>query len=137
LSYLHTPLAWSPDGKRIAWGGPGKPGVWNIAAAKEDFALAGHSSPVGDVSWSADGARVISRSEVFGGFTRNFELKVWDAAAGQEILLIRGPMAGWLVAPGFQGLAAPPGTGSDPGDVVVWSVAPREDESIDVKQPSR
>lgn len=124
FSYLHAPIAWSPDGKRLAWGGP-KPAVWNVASSSEDFALAGHSAPVVDVAWSADGGRVLSRSEVFTGFTRSFELKVWEAATRQEVVMLRGPMAGWLVAPGFQGLTSPPGRGSDPGDVVAWDLGTR------------
>lgn len=125
LSHLQSPVAWSPDSKRLAWGGP-EAGVWNVDLGKEEFALAGHSTPVGDVAWSPDGRRVLSRGEVFGGFTRSFELKVWHSAVGQEIFMLRGPMAGWLVAPGFEGLASPPGRGSDPGDVIVWDLADRE-----------
>jgi hypothetical protein len=68
---------------------------------------------------------VLSRSEVFNASSRSFELKVWDAATTQEVLMLRGPMAGWLVAPGFGALASPPGRGSDPGDVVVWDLALR------------
>jgi WD40 repeat protein len=124
-SLLHAPLAWSPDGQRLAWGGPGA-AVWNVAAGREEFPLAGHGAPVADVAWSPDGRRVLSRCEVYGGFTRNFELKVWDPETGYEVLMLRGPMAGLLVAPGFQALAWPPGRGSDPGDVVVWDVGPRD-----------
>ena len=108
LSYLHTPIAWSPDGKRLAWGGP-TPAVWTVATASEDFPLAGHGAAVGDVAWNADGTRVVSRSEVFGGFSRGFELKVWDATTRQEVLMLRGPMAGWLVAPGLPWPGNPPG----------------------------
>jgi WD40 repeat protein len=121
---LHKAIAWSADGARIAWGGL-KPGVWSVVSGKEEFALAGHGAAVTDVMWSADGRRLITRAEVFGGFSRNFELKVWDAATAQETLMIRGPMAGWLVAPGFDAIASPPGLGSDPGDVMVWDLGVR------------
>jgi WD40 repeat protein len=124
-SSLHAPIAWSPDGKWIAWGGP-KPAVMNVVTAKEEFPIAGHSAPVFDVAWSPDGRRVISRSEVIGPFTRSFELKVWDVAAAQEVLMLRGPMAGWRVASGFHALSSPPGMGSDPGDVAVWDLTPRQ-----------
>jgi WD40 repeat protein len=125
FSSLHSPIAWSPDGKRLACGGS-KPEVWNVAAGKEAFSLAGHSSAVIDVEWSQDGRRVLSRCEVIGPFTRSFELKVWDASSGQEVLMLRGPMAGWRPAPGFQGLASPAGSGTDAGDVVVWDLGPRK-----------
>jgi WD40 repeat protein len=124
FSTLHAPIAWSPDGKRIAWGGP-QPAVMDVATSKAEFPLAGHSAAVFDVAWSPDGRRVVSRSEVIGPFTRSFELKVWDVATAQEVLMLRGPMAGWRVAPGFHALSSPPGMGSDPGDVVVWDLAPR------------
>jgi WD40 repeat protein len=135
LSYLRAPLAWSPDGQRLAWGGP-QPGVWRVAAGKEEFPLAGHGTAVIEVMWSADGRRVLTRSEVFGGFTRNFEFKVWDAATGQEIVMLRGPMAGWRVAPDFQALASPPGQGSDPGDVVVWDLGPRQEKAGSLELPA-
>jgi WD40 repeat protein len=125
FSYLQRPVAWSPDGKRLAWGGP-KPGIWNVASGKEEFPLAGHGSPVIDLHWSPDGRRVLTRSEVFGPFTRSFELKFWDAATAQEVLMLRGPMAGWSLAPGLGALASRPGMGSDPGDVIVWDLAPRK-----------
>jgi WD40 repeat protein len=123
-SSLHAPIAWSPDGKRLAWGGP-KPVVMNVETSQEEFPLAGHSAAVFDVAWSPDGRRVVSRSEVIGPFTRSFELKVWDTATAQEVLMLRGPMAGWRVAPGFRALSSPPGMGSDPGDVVVWDLGTR------------
>jgi WD40 repeat protein len=124
FAYLLAPLAWSPDSKRLAWGGP-TPAVWNAASGKEEYPLAGHSTAVVDVQWSSDGRRVLSRSEVFLFSTRHFELKVREAETGQEVLMLRGPMAGWLVAPGFQALASPPGRGSDPGDVIVWDLGAR------------
>ena len=125
FSYLRAPIAWSPDGKRLAWGGP-KPSVWNVGSSTEEFPIAGHGAPVVDLSWSADGGRLISRAEIFGGFRPSFELKVWDAAEHQEILMLRGPMAGWITAPGFGALASLPGRGSDPGNVLVWELAPRK-----------
>jgi WD40 repeat protein len=97
-----------------------------VTSGKEEFPLGGHSSAVTDVEWSPDGRRLLTRLEVFGPFTRTFELKFWDAATAQEVLMLRGPMAGWSFAPGYQALASPPGLGSDPGDVLVWDLAPRK-----------
>jgi WD40 repeat protein len=123
---IDAPCAWSPAGKRLAWGGS-KAAVWNVALAKQEFALTGHSTPVYDVQWSPEGRRVLSRSVVRGGSLRmSFELKVWDAAKGEEVLTLRGPMAGWLVAPWFGALASPRGLRSDESGVNIWDLGPRE-----------
>jgi WD40 repeat protein len=123
---IDAPCAWSPDGKRLAWGGS-KAAVWNVALARQEFALAGHSTPVYDVQWSPEGRRVLSRSVVRGGAIRmSFELKGWDAAKGDEVLVLRGPMAGWLVAPGFGALASPRGLRSDESGMNLWDLGTRE-----------
>jgi WD40 repeat protein len=124
-SYLHEPIAWSPDGKYLACGGP-RGAVWNVQSTREEFVFAGHGAPVTDVQWSLEARRVLSRSEISSDvFSKISELKVWDAARGLEVLTLRGPAAGWVVAPGFQALACPPGRGSDPGDVIVWDLTAR------------
>jgi WD40 repeat protein len=99
---MRAPIAWSPNGKYLAWGGT-QPGVWSIATGSEVFPLAGHSNTVVDVQWNPDGHRVLSRCET-NAFTSAYELKVWDALTGQEVLMLRGPMAGWLVAHTFKAL---------------------------------
>jgi WD40 repeat protein len=122
---IDAPCAWSPDGKRLAWGGS-KAAVWNLALAREEFALTGHRTPVYDVQWSPEGRRVLSRSVVRGALEKTFELKVWDAANGEEVLMLRGRMAGWLVAPGFGALASPRGLRSDETGMNLWDLGPRE-----------
>ncbi len=99
---LHAPLAWSPDGKRLALGGR-QSGVWNVDSAKQDFTLAAPESYVVDVGWAPDGRRVFGRTEVSDPVARRFELRVWDATTGREVCMLRGPMAGWLVAPDSTG----------------------------------
>jgi WD40 repeat protein len=120
---LQRAVAWSPDGKRIAWAGPGA-GVWNVAAGKDEFPLAGHTMPVLDVQWSVDGRRVMSRSET-DSITSTYELKVWDAANGQEIFTLRGRMAGWLPAPDFNGLATPISNQTPADDTIIWDIGAR------------
>ena len=118
---LHAPLAWSPDGKRVALGGR-QSGVWNVDSAKQDFTLAAPESYVVDVGWAPDGRRVFGRTEVSDPLARRFELRVWDAATGREVCMLRGPMASWLVAPGFHGLASQPDLNTPPDDVLVWDL---------------
>jgi hypothetical protein len=97
-----------------------------VSSGAQEFPIPGHGAPVVDVSWSDDGRRLITRAETFGGSRSGFELKVWDVADRQEILMLRGPAAGLTVAPGFAALASRPGRGSDPGDVLVWDLSPRD-----------
>ena len=118
---LHAPLAWSPDGKRMALGGR-QSGVWNVDSAKQDFTLAAPESYVVDVGWAPDGRRVFGRTEVSDPVARRVELRVWDATTGREVCMLRGPMAGWLVAPGFHGLASQPDLNTPPDDVLVWDL---------------
>jgi WD40 repeat protein len=118
---LHAPLALSPDGKRVALGGS-QSGVWNVESAKQEFALAAPESIVVEVGWAPNGRRVFSRAEVCDPFVKRFELRVWDAATGREVCVVRGPMAGWLVAPGFHGFASQPDLNTPPDDVIVWDL---------------
>jgi WD40 repeat protein len=117
---LQRAVAWSPDGKRIAWAGPGA-GVWNVAAGKEEFRLAGHTMPVLDVQWSSDASRVISRSEI-DSITMTYEMKVWDAANGQEILTMRGRTAGLSPAPDFSALVSPVSNQMPADDMILWDI---------------
>ena len=55
----------------------------------------------------------------------SFELKVWDAAKGEEVLMLRGPMAGWRRGSGFGALASPRGLRSDETGMNIWDLGPR------------
>jgi WD40 repeat protein/serine/threonine protein kinase len=100
-------VAFSSDGKRIAAGTQERSTrVWDVASGKEVFGLGGHARTVTTVAFSRDGRWLASAS---GGGNwhapRGFnplklrdddpkavpDLKLWDAATGQEVLTLRLP----------------------------------------------
>jgi WD40 repeat protein/serine/threonine protein kinase/tetratricopeptide (TPR) repeat protein len=100
-------MAFSPDGTRIVTGGdsqprvlqvgrilgvqgPGEVKVWDARTGKELFELKGHTGDVSNVSFSPDGARIVT---VGGDLGMPDEMKVWDAVKGGPALLeLKGSM---------------------------------------------
>jgi WD40 repeat protein/serine/threonine protein kinase len=79
-------VALSPDGKRIVSGsGDNTVKVWDMDAGKELLTVQGgtiHGIPYTGVAFSPDGKRVISGYDA--------QVKVWDAATGQETQCFKG-----------------------------------------------
>jgi WD40 repeat protein len=78
-------LVFSPDGSRIlSASGDGTLRIWNTGKGSETLSFkAGAAGPsMSSVIFSADGKRILRRS--------NSELKIWDAATGQEIRTLKG-----------------------------------------------
>ncbi len=93
-------IAFSPDGQRLATanGGfrtAGEIKIWSAADGHLLRSIAAHATPIRGLAFSPDGRRFAS---VGGGFdSRGMalpgEVKVWDAADGQELLHITGKTA--------------------------------------------
>ena len=82
-------MAFSPDGKRLAWANGETVTLWDRATGQGPLDLHGHSGRVESVAFSPDGKRLASA----GGnllVGQAGEVKVWDASTGQDLLTLRG-----------------------------------------------
>jgi WD40 repeat protein len=124
LSTSAWSTALSPDGRRLAVGGPASDGIVRVYDAPTGqllFALQGHMRVV-SVAFSPDGQRLASA-----GLDKM--VRLWDTATGQEILTLRGHadlVGRVLFSPDGQRLAS----ASADGVVRVWDASPF-DESDD------
>ncbi|MEO1996046.1 MAG: protein kinase, partial [Planctomycetaceae bacterium] len=86
----------SPDGKRIVSGDENTVKVWDAVTGLETLTIKGHSDRVSSVSFSPDGTRILSSSAPnYRLPVRNDRtLKLWNAATGQESLIINGHSKG-------------------------------------------
>src|SRR5262249_53333197 len=88
-----TPVAFSPDGKRLASVASGELKVWDAQTGQELLALTlkGDTRNVARVAFSPDGKRLICGFNLWDESKKDSELgvKVWDAQTGQELLTFK------------------------------------------------
>lgn len=81
-----TGAAYSPDGKRIVTSSDDETAkLWSLDATEAQSILAGHLYPVNGVAWSGDGKWIATAAGDETRVTKPGEVKVWDAASGQEV----------------------------------------------------
>ncbi len=92
------PIAWSPDGRRVAsashfsltqpngaWQPSGKVRVWDPATGTTLRVLGGPATPVWALAWSPDGRSLATVSNPAGAAASGkAEVKVWDVDTGRE-----------------------------------------------------
>jgi WD40 repeat protein/formylglycine-generating enzyme required for sulfatase activity len=123
-------VSWSPDGKRLASAHQdGTMKVWDAVSGARVLILK-HGSPVRSVCWSPDGKHIATGSWAYevkkagpahAEITTMWgEVKVWDAATGQETLTFKGhtgPVNSVSWSPDGKRLAS----ASEGGTVKVWN----------------
>lgn len=86
-------VEWSNDGTKLAAGcGKGIARVWEVNSQKLVLDLVGHVSPseVLSIMWSPDNSRLLTTSGNDEMGAQDTTARVWDAATGEEILVIHG-----------------------------------------------
>ncbi|HKQ75538.1 MAG TPA: AAA-like domain-containing protein [Blastocatellia bacterium] len=88
LSLSHTDavfsVAFSPDGKKVATGGPSREvKIWDAGDGRELKTLGGYSSQISSVAFSPDGAKLATGSNDGG-------VRLWDAVTWRELAAING-----------------------------------------------
>jgi WD40 repeat protein len=109
------PLAWAPDGQRLAVASPERLiQVWDMLRKREVVTLSGHRGRVRTLAWHPNGRHVASGS-------MDGMIKVWDPASGQEVLTLWGH-TGWVNAVAWSPEGRRVASASDDRTIKIWDV---------------
>jgi WD40 repeat protein len=97
---LPPSLAFSNDGKTLAFPGDDGVRVFDVATGKERFPRTARRSALASVAFSPDGKTVLA-TERFGA-----NAHVWNAATGAEVATLRDRLWPWAIAPDGRHLAS-------------------------------
>jgi eukaryotic-like serine/threonine-protein kinase len=120
-------VAFSPDGARLATSSDDYlVRVWNTSDWKEMHQLRGHVCNPTSVEFSRDGKRLVSVSPC------DFTVRVWDAASGQEMLILPSPsgIQHAVLSPDGLQLAGAAGDGM----VKIWDARPMTAERLTLRE---
>jgi WD40 repeat protein len=82
--WMWGPIAFSPDGKKIASGSPNNAiKVWDADSGTGLMTLSGHEKWLTGLTFTPDGKRIASSS-------KDKTLRVWDASTGQQLMVLKG-----------------------------------------------
>jgi WD40 repeat protein/tRNA A-37 threonylcarbamoyl transferase component Bud32 len=115
-----TDVAFSLDGRHLAWGNQQIVMVANLTADRAPDVLRGHLDTVHGIAFSPDGKRLASAGE-------DLMVKIWDMTTGEEALTLRGHTQAILrvaFSPDGRRLASAGGdlSATLTGEVKLWDV---------------
>lgn len=102
--------------------------VWDASTGVELTNISGHTDTISDVSFNADGSRIVTASH-------DHSARVWDLETGRELLVLKGHVSG-LYSASFSPDGSRIVTGSNDNTAKIWN-ATTGDEVLSLRAPGR